>query len=181
MLVERAHRPDRDPALAEIQRQRRRDRVAEAVGDGNPEDDARAAAAVEIIREQVGRQGRQDVLNRAVFVHVAGDPQRGELFDLLRAGDRAAEHQDRQPPFVELANRTDQVHTPGVRQPEIQYDEVDAIAIGPYAGEQLGGALDGQGGMTRPQKGGGEPVAHERGVVRHDDGLDGGHRCSRHV
>jgi hypothetical protein len=68
-----------------------------------------------------------------------------------------------------------------VRQPEIQYDEIDSIAIRSHPREQLGGALDGQRGMPGAEERGGEAIAHERRVVRNDDGLDGGHRCSRHV
>ncbi len=72
-LLERAHRPDRHAPLAQVQRQRRGDRVAEPIGDRDAEHDARAAAAVEVVGEEVRRQRRQDVLHRAVFVDVAGD------------------------------------------------------------------------------------------------------------
>src|SRR5947209_6760807 len=41
--LERAGRADRDAAVTEVQRQRRRDRVAEAVLNRDPEHDARAA------------------------------------------------------------------------------------------------------------------------------------------
>src|SRR5437899_9494939 len=43
---ERARRADRNPAVAQIQRQRRGDRVAEAILNRNAEHDARTAAAV---------------------------------------------------------------------------------------------------------------------------------------
>ena len=50
-----------------------------------PSDDARAAAAVEAVGEQVRRERRQDVLHRAVFVDVSGDAERGELADFVGA------------------------------------------------------------------------------------------------
>ena len=71
--------------------------------DRDAEHDARAAAAVEVVGEQVRRERRQDVLHRAVLVDVAGDAERRQLAHFVGAGDRAAEDQDRQPPVVELA------------------------------------------------------------------------------
>src|SRR5476649_1528918 len=53
--VERAGRPDRDAAVAEVQRQRRGDGVPEAVLDRNAQHDVRAAAPVEVVGEQVRR------------------------------------------------------------------------------------------------------------------------------
>ena len=123
--VERAGRSDGDAAAAEIQRQRRCNRVAETVLNGNAEHHARAAAAVEIVGEQVRRKRRQDVLHRAVLVHVAGDAERRELAHLVCAGNRAAEDQDRQPAAVELADRSDQIDARRVRQPEIENEQID--------------------------------------------------------
>ena len=94
---ERAHRADREPALAQVERQRRGDGVAEPVGDRDPEHHPRAAAAVEVVGKEVRRERRQDVLHRAVFVDVAGDAQRRQLAHLVGGGDRAAEDQQRQP------------------------------------------------------------------------------------
>ena len=148
-LLERAHRADGEAALAQVQRQRRGDRVAEAVGDRDAEDDARAAAAVEVVGKQVRRERRQDVLHGAVFVDVAGDAERGELAHLVGAGDRAAEHQDRQPPVVELADRADQLDAAGVRQPQVEHDQVDPVEIGADARQQLRRALDGAAACAR--------------------------------
>ena len=95
---QRAHRADRQAAFAEVQRQRRGNGVAEPVGDRDAEHDARAAAAVEVVGEEMRRERRQDVLDGAVLVDVAGHAERGQIADLLGVGDRAAEDQDRQPP-----------------------------------------------------------------------------------
>src|SRR5205085_12207480 len=46
--VERAGRANGDPAVTEVQRQRRGDGIAEAILDRNPEHDPRAGATVEI-------------------------------------------------------------------------------------------------------------------------------------
>ena len=119
---ERAGRADGDAAVAQIERQRRGDRVAEPVLNRDAEHDARAAAAVEVVGEQMRRERRQDVLHGAVLVDVAGDAERGELAHLVGARDRAAEDQDRQPPVVELADRSDQVDAGRVRQPQIEHD-----------------------------------------------------------
>src|SRR5215207_686954 len=102
MLIEWTHRADGHAALAQVQGECRRDSIAKAVGDRNTEHDARAAAAVEVIGEQMGGQRREDVLHRAVLVHVPGDAERGEIAHLSGGGDRAAEHQDRQPAAVAL-------------------------------------------------------------------------------
>src|SRR5215471_3766428 len=56
--VERTGRTDRDAAVAEVERQRGRDRVAETVLDRNAQYDARTAAAIEVVGEQVWRQRR---------------------------------------------------------------------------------------------------------------------------
>ena len=77
--------------------------------DRDAEHDARAAAAVEVVGEQVRRQRRQDVLHGAVLVDVAGDAERRELAHFVGARDRAAEDQDRQPAVVQLADRPDQL------------------------------------------------------------------------
>src|SRR3954471_13760658 len=71
--VERAGGADGDPAVTEVQRQRRRDRVAVAVLNRDAEHDARAAAAIEVVGEEMWRERRQNMLYRAVLVHVAGD------------------------------------------------------------------------------------------------------------
>src|SRR5262245_7203967 len=54
--VERTGGPDRNPAATEVERERRRDRVAEPVLDGDAEDDPRTATAVEIVGEQMRRE-----------------------------------------------------------------------------------------------------------------------------
>ena len=74
--VERARGPDRDAAVAEIECQRRGDGVAEPILDRNAEHHARTASPVEVVRKQVRRQRRQNVLRGAVLVHVTATPQR---------------------------------------------------------------------------------------------------------
>src|SRR2546427_9811574 len=50
---ERARRPDRNAAVAQVERERRRDRVAEPVLSRDAEHDPRAAAAVEAVGKEV--------------------------------------------------------------------------------------------------------------------------------
>src|SRR5260370_40606088 len=71
--LERAGRADRDAAVTEVQRQRRRDRVAEAVLDRNPEHDARAAAAGVGVPE-TGRRGRARNERDRAWAGTAGRP-----------------------------------------------------------------------------------------------------------
>ena len=140
--LERAGGADGDAAVTEVERQRRGDRVAEPVLNRDAEHDPRAAAAVEVVGKQVRRERRQDVLHGAVLVDVAGDAERGELAHFVGARDRAAEDQNRQPPFVELADRADQVDARRVRQPQIEDDQIDLCKIGADPRQQLGRALD---------------------------------------
>ena len=164
------------PALAQIQRQRRGDRVAEPVGDRDAEDDARAAAAVEVVGEEVRRQRRQDVLHGAVLVDVAGHAERRQLAHFVGVGDGAAEHQDRQLAVIELADRADQLDAAGMRQPQIQDDQVDPLEIAADAREQFRRALDGQRGVPGSEQSRGEAVTDERRVVGDDDCLGRRHR-----
>ena len=55
-VLERARRPDRDPAATQVQGQCRGNRVAEAIRDGNTQYHTRAATPVEIVGEKVGRE-----------------------------------------------------------------------------------------------------------------------------
>ena len=122
-----------------------------------------------------GRERRQDVLDGAVLVDVAGDPQRGEVAHLVGGGDGPAEDQDGQPPLIDLADGANQLDAAGVGQTEIEYDQIDLREVGAHAGEQLGGALHREGGMTGAEERRGEAVPHEGGVVCDDDGLGGWH------
>src|SRR5258706_3649273 len=54
--IERTRRANRDTAVAEIQRQCRRNRVAEAILDRNAEDHPRAAPPVEAVGEEMRRE-----------------------------------------------------------------------------------------------------------------------------
>ena len=101
---ERACGTNGDAAVAQVERQGGGDRVAEPVLDGDPQDDAGAAPAVEVVRKQVRREGRQDVLDGAVLVHVPSHTERREVAHFVGAGDRAAEDQDREPTLVKLAD-----------------------------------------------------------------------------
>ncbi len=104
------------PPLLRFRVKRGGNRVAETVGHRDPEHDARAAAAIEVVGEQVGRQRRQDVLDRAVLVHVAGHAKRRQVADLLGARDGAAENQDRQPPLIDLPDGPNELDPAGMRQ-----------------------------------------------------------------
>src|SRR5215207_2445627 len=171
MLIEWTHRADGHAALAQVQGECRRDSIAKAVGDRNTEHDARAAAAVEVIGGQLGGQRREDVLHRAVLVHVPGAAERGEIAHLSGGGDRAAEHQDRQPAAVDLADTAHQLDAPRVRQPQIQHEEVELGEVLADMRQQFGGALDRDRFVAGAHERRGEPIAHERGVVGDDDGL----------
>ncbi len=121
------------------------------------------------------------MLHGAVFVDVPRDAEPREVADLVGARDRAAEDQNREPAVVDLADRADEFHAARMRQPEIEHDEVDAVALGSHAREQLGRALDGHSRVSRTEQRRREPVPHERRVVGDDDGFGGGHGNSRHV
>ena len=177
--LQRAHRPDREAALAQVQRQRRGDGVAEAVGDRDAEHDARAAAAVEVVGEQVRRERRQDVLHGAVLVDVAGDAERREVAHLVGGGDRAAEDEDRQPALDRACGSMRTSSTPpacGRRRSRTIRSMLREV--GAHAGEQLRGALHRERRVPGAEQRRGEPVPHERGVVGDDDGLGGGHEWS---
>ena len=107
----------------------------------------------------------------AVLVHVAGDAEVGQVADLGRAADRAAEDQDRQPAAVELADGAHQVDSARVRQPEVDHHQVDVRQVRPDPGQQFGRAPDGEGPVPGVLEGGLEPVAHERGIIGNHDGL----------
>ena len=124
-VLERARGSDRDAAAAEVQRQRCGDRVAEAVGDGDAEHHARAATAVEVVGEQMRCKRRQNVLHGAVLVHVAGDAQRRKLAHFFGARNRSAENQDRQPSVIKLTDAAHQVHAGGVRQTQIDDQQIE--------------------------------------------------------
>jgi hypothetical protein len=171
--LERAGRAHGDAAAAQIEGERGGDGVAEPVRDRDSQHDAGAGAPVEAVGEQVRRQRRQDVLDRTVLVDVADDAQRRQLAHLVGARDRAAEDQHGQPARVDLAQAAHEVQAGGVRQPEIEDDQVDPIEVRPYAREQLHGAAHGDRAVTRLLERRLEAVPHEAGVVRNDDGLRG--------
>ena len=172
-VLERAGGADGDASAADVQRQRGRDGVAEPVGDGNAEHDARASTAIEVVGKQMRRERRQNVLHRAVLIHVAGNAERGQLAHLFRARYRTAENQNRQAPVVELADAADQVDPGGVRQAQVDDQQIELREVGPHAREQLGGAFHRHGAMAGALERALEAVAHERGVVGDENGLGG--------
>src|SRR3954466_16005453 len=178
--LERAGRPDGDAAVAEVQRQRCRNRVAEPVLNRNAQHHARAAAAVEVVGKQVRRQRRQNVLHRAVLVDVAGDAERRKLAYFVRVGDRAAENQQRQLALVKLADRPNQLDARRVRQTPIDDDEIDLCEVGANTRQQLDGAAHEDRFVACLFDCRAETITHERSVVGDDDGLRGdrgtGHR-----
>src|SRR6478752_7934060 len=178
--IERAGGPDGDPAAREIQRERRRDCVAEAISDRDAEDDPRAPTPVEAVREEVRRQRRHDVLHRAVLVDVSDHAQPRQLAHFLGRRNRTAEDENAEAPLVDLPDRAHEIDARRVREPEVERDEVDAIEIGAHACQQLHGtAYD-----NRPVPGFFErrleAVAHEARVVGDHDRL-GRYRTSRHL
>src|SRR5580765_1929932 len=178
--IERAGGPDGDPAAREIQRERRRDRVAEAVSDRDAQDDSGAPTPVEAVGEEVRRKRRHDVLHRAVLVDVSDDAEPRQLAHFLGRRNRAAEDENAEAALVDLPDRAHEIHARRVRQPEVERNEIDAIEIGAHACQQLhGAAYD-----NRPVPGVFErrleAVAHEARVVGDHDGL-GRYRTSRHL
>jgi hypothetical protein len=145
------------------------------IRDWNAEHDARATAAVEVIRKQMRRDRRQNVLHRAVFVDVAGDAERRERADLIRVRNRSAEHEDRQTAFVDPPDRPHDLDAACIRQPQIDQNKVDLLQISADPREQFDARLDRNRAVSRCEYGVGKTVAHERAVVGNDDGFLGSH------
>ncbi len=117
------------------------------------------------------RQRRQNVLARAVLVHIPGDAKRRKLPHFVSARDRAAEDDDGQLAFVEPPQTAHEFDPRGVRETKIEYHEVETLEIGADARQQLDGAAHGDGPVSgfferRP-----ESVAHEGRIVGDDDRL----------
>src|SRR5262245_33714181 len=89
--LERAPRPNRQPTVTEVERERGGDGVAEAILHRNSEDRTRPAAAIEVVGKEVGGEGRQYVLARAVFVEIPGDAERRERPHFVGIRNRPAE------------------------------------------------------------------------------------------
>ena len=136
-----------------------------------PSVDPRAAAPVEVVGKKVRRERRQNVLRGAVLVDVPGDPEGRKRPDFVGAGDRPAEDQNRQASVVELANRPHQIHARGVRQPQVEHEQVDGDEVRLDACQQFRRALDDDRPVSRAFERGPETIAHERRVVGDDDGL----------
>ena len=152
------------------------DRVAESVRDRNAKNHARAGTAVEIAGEQMRGQRRQDVLQRGVLVDVAGDVQRGKLADLAGIRDRAAEDDDGRLLGIDIAKCAHEADAVGLRQTEIDHDQVNLGEIRFDARDELVAAGNGDGPMPRRFEHRLEAVAHECGVVRDDHRLGGNFR-----
>ncbi len=117
------------------------------------------------------RQRRQNVLRGAVLVEVPGDPEGRQGPDFVGAGDRPAEDQDGQAPGVELANRPHQFHARGVRQAQIEHQQVDGDEVRLDPCQQFRRALDDDRPVSRALERGPETIAHERSIVGDDDRL----------
>ena len=120
------------------------------------------------------RQRWQDVLHSAVFVDVAGHAQRRQFAHFIGAGDRAAEDEDRQPTFVEFADRPDQVDAGGEGEPQVEDDEIEFLQIGTHSGQQFCGTASGHRTMPRFLQRGLKPLPHEYGIVGDQNGLGSG-------
>jgi hypothetical protein len=180
---QRTRRPYCHAPVAEVQREGRRDGVAEPVLDRDAERDAWTAAPIEVVGEEVWSERRENVLHGAVLVDISGHAQSGQLANFLRTGDRAAEDENRQPSLVEFAQRPHQADARRVGQPQVEHDQVDVRLIRAYAGEEIAHRLDRHRMVARALERRPEAVAHERRVVGDDDGLRsngrGGHRIAR--
>ena len=96
---ERVHRPDRQAALADVERDARRRSSDPARYDtGTPSAIAQARAAVEVVGKQVRRERRENLRRRGVLVDVAADAERQERRHLRCATTRAGKDHDRQRP-----------------------------------------------------------------------------------
>ena len=131
---------------------------------GMPDHHARAVAPVEGVGKQVRRNRRQDVLDRAVLVEVAGHAERRQLAHLVDARHRAAEDQDREMPLIELADSSHQLDAGGMRHPQIEHDQIELGEVGAHVREQLRHALDDHGAVSCRIERGHEPITHERRV-----------------
>ncbi len=148
--------------------------------DGNAQHDPGTAAPVEVVREEMGCQGRQDMLGRAVFVHVARDAEGRQIAHFAGIGNRPAEHQNRQTASIELPDRANQIEAGCTREPQIQHHEIDAGQIAAHARQQLGRGFDGNRLVSGVLEGRLEAVPHERGVVCDEDCLRADRRGTCH-
>ena len=121
---QRAHRTNREAALADVERERRRDRLPGAVGDRHAQRHARAGSPVEAVRKQVRRQGRQNLRRGGVLVDVARDVQRQQRAHLVGRVHRAREDDDRQGPARRRAQCAHERHAV-VGQPQVDECEAD--------------------------------------------------------
>lgn len=111
------------------------------------------------------------MLDGDVLVEISGDAERRQLSGVVSIGDAAGEHEDRQPPFVELADAPDQLGAGCVRHPQINHDQVQIVRIGAHVREQLGDRFDDHGAMPRGVERRLEAIAHERRVRGNEHGL----------
>src|SRR5688572_26199873 len=165
--------------MADVDGERGRDRVAEAVGDRNSKRDAWTRAPVQRVRKQVRQERRQDVLHRGVLVDVADDTQRLELPDLVGTGNRSAEDDDARS-MVELSNGLQKCDAVTLWKPQIEDDQVEAGAICTNLREEFLARLRGHGAVTGRFDGRLETIAHERGIVGDQHGSPGEPSLSGH-
>ena len=102
---------DRHAAAAQVQRQRRGNRLADPVRHRNAHHDARVLAPVEGLGKQVRRDRRQDVLDGAVFVEVSGDAERASSRTSSTLLTLPLNTRIGRLPAVQLANPLDQLDT----------------------------------------------------------------------
>ena len=121
---QRIHRADRQAALAHVEGRRAGDRPASAKRDRHAHRHARARAAIEIVRKQVRRQGRQNLRRTRVLVDVRRDAESRQLLHLSGRGERAREHHDRQRLPRLLPQRAHELDAV-LGQAQIQQHEID--------------------------------------------------------
>ncbi len=88
------HRPNREPALADVERHRAGKRVSTAICHGHADRHPRAHAPVEAVREEVRRESGQNERRARVLVDVT-DLHRGEGRHVGRRSDGSGEHDHR--------------------------------------------------------------------------------------
>jgi hypothetical protein len=111
------------------------------------------------------------VLHRRVLVDVAGHTERRELADFGGVGDRAAEDDDRRLVVAELLEVAHQLHALPLREPQVESDEIDALAVAAHQAEQLGASTNREGLMASLGQRRTETVPDEGRVVGYDNGL----------
>ena len=115
--------------------------LADAVRHRHAHHHARAVAPVEGLGKQVRRNRRQDVLDRAVFVEVAGHAERRQLAHFVDARHVPLKTRIGSCPSSSLRIRLHQLDARRVRHPQIEHDQIELVEVGADVREQLRHAI----------------------------------------